>query len=67
MKFTASRDKVERAEIKVTIRLSRDEVNKIHQMTTQSIPEFLLECMTDSMFAAFEHYDSDYEDERRET
>ncbi len=67
MKFTSSRDGVERAEIKVTIRLDREEVNRIHQMTTQSIPEFLLECMTDYMHAIFEQHDADYEDERRET
>ena len=67
MKFTMSRDKVERAEIKVTVRLSREEVAKIHKITTDSIPEFLHEILTDGLESRFAEHDVDYEDENRES
>lgn len=67
MKFTMSRDKIERAEIKISIRLSREEVAKIHKITTNSIPEFLHGILVDGLQESFNNYDVDYEDQNRES
>lgn len=67
MKFTMSRDKVERAEIKVSIRLDREEVAKIHKITTNSIPEFLHAILVDGLQESFSEYDRDYEDANNES